>query len=187
MLGGFTFKGIHSSVYGVRETPSNIVLSPLKRRNIIPIPGKSRAIVQQDGGYESRTQSMICSYAKQYGVDIHEQVRRIAGWLDGIGELTFDYEPTLHYSAFISTPPSVVTMLEFSQFEVQFTFNHPFAYETALEENYIIDAFDPLNQIELSVGGTVKTPVRITIKNNSETETITGIKVVHRYIENVEN
>jgi len=59
--------------------------------------------------------------------------------------------------------------------------------KTALEENYIIDAFDPLNQIELSVGGTVKTPVRITIKNNSETETITGIKVVHRYIENVEN
>lgn len=187
MLGGFTFKGIHSSVYGVRETPSNMVLSPLKRRTIIPIPGKSRAIIQQDGGYEPRTQSMVCSYATQYGVDIHEQVRLIAGWLDGIGELTFDYEPTLHYNAFINTPPSVVKMLQFAQFEVAFTFNHPFAYETALEENYIIDAFDPLNQIELSVGGTVKTPVRITIKNNSETETITGIKVVHRYIENVEN
>lgn len=187
MLGGFTFKGIHSSVYGVRETPSSIVLSPLKRRTVVPIPGRSRAIIQQDGGYESRTQSMICSYARQYGVDIHEQVRLIAGWLDGIGELTFDYEPTLHYNAFISAPPSVVTMLEFSQFEIEFTFNHPFAYESALEENYVINAFVPLNRIEFMVNGTIKTPVRITIKNNSETQTITGIKVVHRYIENVEN
>ncbi len=187
MLGGFTFKGIHSSVYGVRETPSNIVLSPLKRRTIVPIPGRSRAIIQQDGGYEPRTQSMVCSYAKQYGVDIREQVRKIAGWLDGIGELTFDYEPTLHYNAYISTPPSVVTMLEFSQFQVEFTINHPFAYETATEENYVIDAFDPLNKIIIMAGGTVKTPVRITIKNNSETETITGLKIVHRYLENVEN
>lgn len=187
MLGGFTFKGIHSSVYGVRETPSNMVLSPLKRRVIIPIPGRSRSIIQQDGGYDSRTHTMICSYVKQNNIDLREQVRRIAGWLDGIGELTFDYEPTLHYNAFISTPPKVVTMLEFSQFEVEFTFNHPFGYETAIEETYILDAFAPLNKVELSVDGTVKTPIRITIKNNSETETITGIKVVHRYIENVEN
>ena len=184
MIGGFTFKGIHSSTYGVRETPSNKVLSPLKRRTLIEIPGKSSAFIQEDGGYQPRVESMICSYGRQYGVDIREQVRRIAGWLDGVGELTFDYEPTLHYNAYISTPPSVVTMLEFSQFQVEFTMTHPFAYETAIEEVHIIDAFDPLNQIPITVRGTVKTPVRIIIKNNSETETITGIKIVHRYIEN---
>lgn len=187
MLGGFTFKGIHSSVYGVRETPSSRVLSPLKRRTIIPIAGKSRAIIQQDGGYEPRVESILCSYVLESGVNIYEQVRLIAGWLDGIGELTFDYEPTLHYNAYLSSPPPTVTMLQYAQFQLEFTINHPFGYETAIEENYIIDAFEPLNQIGLLVNGTVKTPARITIKNNSETETITGIKIVHRYIENVEN
>ncbi len=50
--GGFTFKGIHSSVYGVRETPGTRVLSPVKRRSLIEIPGRSSAVIQEDGGYQ---------------------------------------------------------------------------------------------------------------------------------------
>lgn len=185
MRGGFTFKNVHSSVYGIKETPTNRILSPLKRRSLISIPGRSRAIIQEDGGYDSRVESILCSYAKQDGVDIHKQVRRIAGWLDGIGELTFDYEPTLHYNAFLSSEVPTVTMLEFAQFELQFTINHPFAYETAIQQLETISALNVLNDIEIMTEGTVETPVRIIIKNQTN-QTITDLKLYHHYVEDIE-
>lgn len=188
MLGGFTFKGIHSSTYGVRETPSSRVLSPLKRRNLLTIPGRSTAYIQEDGGYEPRVESIICSYARQpelfyldSEITIREQVRLIAGWLSGIGELTFDYEPNLHYNAYVSYPPSLVTMFEFSQFQVEFTMNPPFAYETAIQQTELISGASPTNIITIETTGTVNTPVRIVIKNNTNSK-ITRLKVYHKHI-----
>jgi phage-related protein len=181
-FGEFIFKGIHSSTYGVKETPSSKVLSPLKRRNIITIPGRLSGFVQEDGGYEPRVESIICSYGLQYGVDIHDQVRDIAGWLDGIGELTFDYEPSRHYLAYVSSPPSLVTMLEFSQFQVEFTMVNPFAYETAVQQKDLISASGPNNIMTITTEGTAKTPVRIVIKNNTNSK-ITRLKIYHKFIE----
>ena len=181
MLGGFTFKGVHSSVYGVRETPSSRVLSPRKRRTLIEIPGRSASFIQEDGGYEARQESILCSYAAQEGVDLHMQVRRIAGWLNGVGELTFDYEPTMHYSAYLDSAPPTVKMLEFAQFTLDFTIAHPFAYETAVQQKQSISN----NEIvEVVTNGTVETPVRIIIKNLTN-KTITSIKLVHRFIEEI--
>ena len=181
MLGGFTFKGVHSSVYGVRETPSSQVLSPLKRRSLIEIPGRSNSFIQEDGGYESRKESILCSYAKQEGVDLQRQVRLIAGWLDGVGELTFDYEPTMHYNAYLSSPPPTVKMLEFAQFTLDFTITHPFAYETAVQQKQSISNNET---VEVVTNGTVETPVRIIIKNLTN-KTITSIKLIHRFIEEI--
>ena len=181
MLGGFTFKGVHSSVYGVRETPSSRVLSPLKRRSLIEIPGRSNSFIQEDGGYEARQESIMCSYARQEGVDLQMQVRRIAGWLDGIGELTFDYEPTMHYNAYLSSPPPTVKMLEFAQFTLDFTITHPFAYETAVQQEQFIGAS---KVVQLVTGGTTKTPVRIIIKNVTD-KTITSIKIIHKIVEDI--
>ena len=126
-LGGFTFKGIHSSTFGVRETPGDRVLSPLKRRSLIEIPGRSSAVIQEDGGYQSRVESISCSYAAQEGISLQRQVRLIAGWLDGVGELTYDYEPEMHYNAFLSSAPPTVKALEYATFDLEFTINHPFA------------------------------------------------------------
>lgn len=181
MLGGFTFKGIHSSVYGVRETPSSSVLSPRKRRSLIEIPGRSASFIQEDGGYEARQESILCSYAAQEGVDLQMQVRRIAGWLNGIGELTFDYEPTMHYNAYLSSPPPTVKMLEFAQFTLDFTITHPFAYETAVQQIHYISNNET---VEVVTNGTVETPVRIIIKNLTNKK-ITSIKLVHRFIEEI--
>lgn len=181
MLGGFTFKGIHSSVYGVRETPSSQVLSPQKRRNLISIPGRSSAFIQEDGGYEERKMSIICSYAKPYGVNIYEQVRQIAWWLDGVGDLIFDYEPTLRYKAFVSSPPPTVIMLEFAQFTLDFTITHPFAYELAVQQNENIVLGAPLDLINVTTGGTVKTPVRLIITNNTD-QVITELLILNKYI-----
>ena len=181
MLGGFTFKGIHSSVYGVRETPSSQVLSPLKRRSLINIPGRSNSFIQEDGGYEARQESILCSYAAQEGVSLQQQVRKIAGWLNGVGELTFDYEPTMHYNAYLSSPPPTVKMLEFAQFTLDFTITHPFAYETAVQQIHYISNNET---VKVVTNGTVETPVRIIIKNLTNKK-ITSIKLVHRFIEEI--
>ena len=173
MLGGFTFKGVHSSVYGVRETPSSQVLSPLKRRSLIEIPGRSNSFIQEDGGYESRQESILCSYARQEGVDLQLQVRRIAGWLDGIGELTFDYEPTMHYNAYLSSPPPTVKMLEFAQFTLDFTITHPFAYETAVQQEQFIGTS---KVVQLVTGGTTKTPFRL-IKKTLQIKLLLPLKL----------
>ena len=181
MLGGFTFKGTHSYVYGVRETPSSRVLSPLKRRNLIEIPGRSTSFIQEDGGYESRQESILCSYAKQEGVDLQRQVRLIAGWLDGVGELTFDYEPTMHYNAYLSSPPPTVKMLEFAQFTLDFTITHPFAYEAAVQQKQFIGTN---KTVQVITDGTTKTPFRLIIKNVTD-KTITSIKIIHKIVEDI--
>ena len=181
MLGGFTFKGTHSSVYGVRETPSSRVLSPRKRRSLIEIPGRSNSFIQEDGGYESRNESIMCSYARQEGVDLQLQVRLIAGWLDGVGELTFDYEPTMHYNAYLSSPPPTVKMLEFAQFTLDFTITHPFAYETAVQQQQFIGTN---KTVQLITDGTTKTPFRLIIKNVTN-QKITSIKIIHKVLEDI--
>lgn len=180
MLGGFTFKGVHSSVYGVRETPGDRVLSPLKRRSLIDIPGRSTSFIQEDGGYQSRVETIFCSYGAQPGVSLQRQVRLIAGWLDGVGELTYDYEPEMHYYGYISSPPPTVKMLEYATFDIEFTFNHPFAYETAQQEIFNINSGETF---KILTDGTVKTPIRLVIKNTG-TQTIKNLVLNAKYIEN---
>ena len=169
MNGGFTFKGTHSSTFGVYETPEARVLLPQKRRTLIEIPGRSEAFVQEDGGYNSRVESIFCSYIPKPGENLQRQVRLIAGWLSGVGELTFDYEPEMHYNAFLSSaPPAVKQMaMQYATFELEFTINHPFAYETAQELRFqTVNSGQPLT---LETNGTVSTPVRIIIKNTGTT------------------
>lgn len=182
MNGGFTFKGIHSSVYGVYETPESQVLLPQKRRTLIEIPGRSEAFIQEDGGYNSRIESISCSYIPKEGENLQRQVRLIAGWLSGIGELTFDYEPEMHYNAFLSSaPPTVKQMaMRYAQFTLEFTMNHPFAYETAKQRNFEVI---PGNSITIETEGTVATPVRIVIRNTG-TKPIHNIIIASKYIEN---
>lgn len=181
MIGGFTFKGVHSSVYGVYETPESRMLLPHKRRTLIEIPGRSEAFIQEDGGYDSRVESMICSYIPQSGESLQRQVRRIAGWLSGVGELTYDYEPEMHYNAFLSSaPPTVKQMaMQYAEFTLEFTMNHPFAYETAKEERFIGNTGKP---IILETDGTVSTPVRLIIKNTG-TKPIKNLVIRQHFIE----
>lgn len=184
MLGGFTFKGIHSSVYGVRETPTNTVLSPRKRRTLIEIPGGSNSIIQEDGGYEASTISLMCSYSPINSIgnySVIQQVRKIAGWLDGVGELTFDYEPGMHYNAFLSSPPPTVKTLEFAQFSLEFTITHPFAYEHAQLLTFYLSS-TANKKVNIFTRGTTKTPVRLIIKNITN-QTVKDINITQTYIE----
>lgn len=182
MNGGFTFKGIHSSVYSVYETPESQVLLPQKRRTLIEIPGRSEAFIQEDGGYNSRVESIICSYKPKGGENLQKQVRLIAGWLSGIGELTFDYEPEMHYNAFLSSsPPTIKQMaMQYAQFTLEFTMNHPFAYETAKQIKFEVNSGAP---IMLETEGTISTPVRLIIKNTGDVP-IKNLVILSKFIEN---
>jgi phage-related protein len=178
MDGGFTFKGIHSSTYGVFETPGDRVLSPLKQRTLIDIPGRNTAFVQEDGRHASRVESVVCSYGAQPGVNLQRQVRLIAGWLSGIGELTYDYEPEMHYNAYLSNAPPTVKDLQYAQFTLQFTINHPFAYETAISRTFAITNSTP---VVIEANGTVETPIRMIIKNASST-TVNNLSITRRFV-----
>lgn len=190
MLGGFTFKGIHSSVYGVRETPTSTALSPLKRRNLIEIPGRSNSVIQEDGGYEPNSISLLCTYVPDdpYSVsrNTYKQARKIAGWLDGVGELTLDYEPGLHYNAYLSSSPPTTIMLEYAAFTLDFTITHPFAYESTIEKEARLgestDNGVENNKMMIVTAGTTKTPVKIIIRNITQ-QPITHLKITHKYIE----
>lgn len=180
MIGGFTFKGVHSSEYGVYETPESRMLSPAKRRTLIPIPGRSTSYIQEDGGYEARTESIVCTFAlpNKPDVDLQRQVRLIAGWLSGVGELTFDYEPEMHYNAFLSSAPPLVKHLQYAEFTLEFTINHPFAYETAISEDYANVGNN--TKITAHAGGTIETPVRIIIKNTGTT-TVNNLSITRKF------
>jgi len=176
--GGFSFKGIHSSTFGIREVPGDRVLSPLKRRSLITIPGRSSAVIQEDGGYESRVESITCSYAALPGVSTQRQVRLIAGWLDGVGELTYDYEPEMHYNAFLSSAPPTAKTLEYAAFQLEFTINHPFAYETAQQLVFDVSSGE---EFYINTEGTVQTPVRLVIRNTG-TSVIKNLVIRSKFI-----
>lgn len=183
MEGGFTFRGIHSSTYGVYETPESRVLLPLKRRTLIEIPGRSESFIQEDGGYNSRVESIFCSYVPKIGENLQRQVRLIAGWLSGVGELTFDYEPEMHYNAFLSNaPPTIKQMaMQYATFELEFTSNHPFAYETAKQLRFEdVESGQPIN---FETDGTISTPVRLIIKNTGNNP-IHNLIITQKFIEN---
>lgn len=183
MEGGFTFKGVHSSTYGVYETPESRVLLPQKRRTLIEIPGRSESFIQEDGGYNSRVESISCSYSPRAGENLQRQVRLIAGWLSGVGELTFDYEPEMHYNAFLSSAPPTVKQIamQYATFDLEFTINHPFAYETAQQLRF--EGVEPGVPISFTTDGTVSTPIRLTIKNTGITP-IHNLIITQKFIEN---
>jgi len=181
--GGFSFKGVHSSTFGVYETPESRVLLPKKRRTLIEIPGRSEAFIQEDGGYNSRVESISCSYSPRTGELLQRQVRLIAGWLSGVGELTFDYEPEMHYNAFLSSaPPTTKQMaMQYATFELEFTCNHPFAYETAQQLQFAnVSSGEP---ITITTDGTISTPIRLIIKNTGSTP-IQNLIITQKFIEN---
>lgn len=188
MRGGFSFKGVHSSTFGVLETPTNRVLSPQKRRSLIQIPGRSKAFIQEDGGYNPRSETIRCTYAlpeNKTERDLRDQVRKIAKWLDGVGELTFDFEPEKHYNAFLNSPPPTIEKLQYAEFDLEFVLTPPFAYSAPIQEEINLPNIIQITSYNLNIDveGTIGTPVRIIIKNESNSD-INRIKITRSLISN---
>lgn len=89
--------------------------------------------------------------------------------------------PEMHYNAFLSSaPPTVKQMaMQYAEFTLEFTCNHPFAYETATEVRFENKPGDP---IMLETDGTVSTPVRLIIKNTGS-KPIKNLVIRQNFIE----
>jgi len=163
---GFTYRGVHSSKYGVYCNTGGRVLAPPPNRSAIRVPGRHGTVNQSDGTWAPRPEELTFKWFVPKDYDRKRLIRDVAGWLCYPGELVFDNEPIMRYrGAFISSPP-LESHLKFGSFSMTFEANPPFAYEAP--EDIFFTVTDQ-SQIQLQVRGTVETPVRITIKNTGST------------------
>lgn len=65
-------------------------------------------------------------------------------------------------------------------FELEFTINHPFAYETAQQEVFNIQSGE---NFTVHTDGTVKTPIRLVIKNTGN-QPIRNLVLSARFADN---
>jgi len=170
MKGGFSFKGVHSSTFGVYQSPSSRMLIAGKRRELSE-PLNSENVIIQDKGYDYRIESISCSYMPSaitgqpiISIPTYEQARRIAKWLDGVGELNFDYEPDKFYTAMLNNAPPLTASLEVALFPLEFLIAPAHAYERIQSNNNLV-----ANKLTVNVGGTMSTPPYITIRNTGTT------------------
>jgi predicted phage tail component-like protein len=176
MKGGFTYRGTHSSKFGVFCVDSSRVAAPAANTSNIRIPGRSGTFDQSDGTWSMRQETYNCIWRKPKDMTAPQLIRDIAGWLGYPGELVFDSEPDKRYRGKVTSAPPVERHLASGDFSFTFEANHPFAYESAQDFYFTVTNSNP---IQMPVGGTVQTPVRIHIKNTGTT-TI-GTLTLERY------
>ena len=174
-MSGFTFRGVHSSTFGIHTQDQDRALSPPLREERITIPGRSgyydgvpRAV------YGEREESLLCAFKCPPGHTVPEVCREIAWWLSGRGRLVYDKEPDKHYLARLTGAPPMEQHLKHGQFTLTWSCNPPFALGRTVTAPLALGA----NRVEYR--GTAETPCLIVLRNLSQTEvqtvTITAVK-----------
>ena len=98
-MSGFSFRGVHSSVYGICTQDQERAILPPGRDERIVIPGRSGYYDGPPGVYDERVEGLHCSFKCPPGKTVPEMCREIAYWLSGEGRLIYDKEPDKHYNA----------------------------------------------------------------------------------------
>lgn len=168
---GFTYRGRHSSEFGIVCDPESRQLLPARRRTRIDVPGRHGSYVFS-GALEERTESFRIAFLPGT-MTTPERSREIAAWLSQDGELRFDTEPDKVYMAYFSSAPSGLYHRLWGEITLQFTYNPPFALsdvkQTALQTG----------SNTLQYKGTAEAPARISITNVG-TADITNIQIAIR-------
>lgn len=175
---GFTFNGRHSSEFHIYCNPETRVLLPEKRRLLTTIPGRSGAYAQEDGGFNPREESFICTYTGSGLTDISEQSRAIAAWLSKTGTLSFDHEPGKSYTAtFVGSPP-LAKHLQYGEFTLTFQYSPPFAFSEphAIEKTILQND----TAVIVPIAGTAPSPCRIIIDNIGNS-TIENLRIAYQH------
>ena len=84
-MSGFSFKGVHSSKFGIYTQDQSRTLLPPKREGKITIPGRSGYYDDVGAVYNERAESVLCSFVCPEGKTVPEVCREIAYWLSGSG------------------------------------------------------------------------------------------------------
>lgn len=173
-MSGFTFRGVHSSKFGIVTKDQGRILIPPRREGKITIPGRSGYYDEIGAVYDERQESIICAFTRPEGRTIPELCREIAYWLSGTGRLVYDKEPDKYYTARIVGGPPVAQHLLYGEFTLTWSYNPPFAFGRTVT----LPIQNGENRIDYQ--GTAETPCVIVLRNMSETDvttiSITAIK-----------
>lgn len=173
-MSGFSFRGVHSSKFGIFTQDQARLLTPPRREGKITIPGRSGYYDGVGKVYDERTESILCTFMRPDGKTVPEVCREIAYWLSGTGRLIFDKEPDKYYIARLSGGPPVAQHLQHGEFTLTWTYNPPFAYGKTVS----LPIHSGENVIDYE--GTAETPSVIVLRNTSQVNainiTITAIK-----------
>lgn len=174
-MSGFSFRGVHSSTFGIYTQDQSRTILPPPREGKISIPGRSG---YYGGGmknvYDERTEIILCSFRCPEGKTVPEVCREIAYWLSGSGRLVYDTEPDKYYTAHVSSGPPMEQHFKYGAFTLTWSCNPPFACGKTVTI--------PIRSGENSMNyqGTAATPCVIVLRNPSVTNvqnvTITAIK-----------
>lgn len=174
-MSGFSFRGVHSSKFGIYTKDQSRVLLPPRREGKIIIPGRSGYYdAVKKSTYDERLESILCSFVKPEEKTVPEVCREIAYWLSGTGRLIFDNEPDKYYTAKISGGPPMAQHLKYGEFTLTWSYNPPFAFGETITQQIA----NGENVIDYQ--GTAETPCVIVLKNASASDivnvSITAIK-----------
>lgn len=174
-MSGFTFRGVHSSTFGIYTQDQSRFILPSRREGKITIPGRSGYYNGVSKSvYDERAEGILCSFKCPPGRTVPEMCREIAYWLSGTGRLTYDKEPDKYYSAHITGGPPMVQHLKYGEFNLTWSCNPPFAY------GWTVTAPIHSGENRVEYRGTADTPCVIVLRNLSGADaqniTITAIK-----------
>lgn len=174
-MSGFSFRGTHSSVFGIYTADQSRTILPPRREGKVVIPGRSGFYNGVAGNvYNERSEKIRCSFKCPGGRTVPEMCREIAYWLSGTGRLAFDKEPDKYYMASVSGGPPMEQHLKYGAFDLTWTCNPPFAFGRTVTQP-ITSGENPI-----AYRGTADTPCVIILRNVSAANvlnvTITAIK-----------
>lgn len=174
-MSGFSFRGVHSSKFGIYTQDSSRIILPPRREGKVVIPGRSGYYDGVVGNvYDERAETIHCAFKCPSGKTVPEVCREVAYWLSGTGRLAYDKEPDKYYTARISGGPPMEQHLKYGTFDLTWNYNPPFALGRTVTQP-IATGENPVDY-----QGTAETPCIIVLRNVSETDvlniTITAIK-----------
>lgn len=166
-MSGFTFRGVHSSKFGIYTQDQDRKLLPPRRDSKTIIPGRSGYYDGTVGNiYDERVESIICSFVKPPDKTVPEVFREIAKWLAKPGRLVYDKEPDKAYTAKISGSPPEEQHLKHGTFTLTWSCNPPFAFGKTRSQPIA----SGVNVIDYQ--GTAETPCVIVLRNHSTTNAV---------------
>lgn len=174
-MSGFTFKGVHSGIFGIHTQDQGRTILPPRREGRIAIPGRSGYYDGITGSvYNERAESILCTFKCPPGKTIPGLCREIAYWLSGKGRLCYDKEPDKYYTAHITGEPPMEQHLKYGQFTLIWSCNPPFAFGRTVTQPIVS------GENKIDYRGTVNAPCVIVLRNLSSTDaqtvTLTAIK-----------
>ena len=143
MKNGFSYNGIHSSVYGAYLKSKDRSLMPSLRKRELTIPGRHGVYSFDDETFAKRMISIEINYLGDDYPDMRYTARDISAWLNGANgyrELIFDDEPDKYYSAKICSAVGLANIHTIGTAQIQFECQpHALLVVTSAEDVFLDD------------------------------------------------